>query len=76
MIHFSEGAIKVENIDVFSFPFKYDSIKLETGINEKEAHDFWDEMFSEPTEVHQIPEGDIQCDVYGRVDLYLKLPQL
>lgn len=66
MIRFSEGAIKVENIDVPSFPLKYDSIKPETGITEKEAHDFWDEMFSEPTEVYQITEADIQRDVYGR----------
>jgi len=66
MIHFSEGSRKVESIDVPSFPLKYDSIKPETNINEKEAHDFWDEMFSEPTEVHQITEADIQRDVYGR----------
>ena len=48
MIHFSEGSRKVESIDVPSFPLKYDLIKPETSISEKEAHDFWDEMFSEP----------------------------
>lgn len=66
MIHFSEGSRKVESIDVPSFPLKYDLIKPETSISEKEAHDFWDEMFSEPTEAHQIIEADIQRDVYGR----------
>lgn len=42
MIHFSDGSRKVESLDAPSFPLKYDSIKSETGINEKEAHDFWD----------------------------------
>lgn len=66
MIQFSDVSRKVESLDAPSFPLKYDSIKPETSISEKEAHEFWDEVFAEPTEIHQITEADIQNDVYGR----------
>lgn len=68
MIQSSDISRKVEHREVHPFPLKYDSIKPETSIDEKEAHDFWDTVFYEPVDVHQITEADILNDVYGRVE--------
>ena len=66
MIQFSDISRKFECLDVPSVPFRYESIKSETGMNEKEAHAFWDEVFDLTSEVRAISEDDIQIDVYGR----------
>lgn len=68
MIQFSDISRKVENSEDYSFPLQYDSIKPETSTDEKEAHDFWDTVFFDQVDVHQITEADILNDVYGRAE--------
>lgn len=68
MIQFSDISKKAENLDEHSFLNGYDSIKSETSIDEKEAHDFWDDVFSRPIDMCQITEYDIVYEVYGRAE--------
>lgn len=68
MIQFSDASRKVESLEAPSFLCDFDSIKPETSLSEKEAHEFWDEIFSEPQKIRTITELDIQNDVYGRAE--------